>query len=381
MQNPSPTLSQGDPLKSVALPSTAGAAVGAAEWFGRYTVLLFYMSEQLPVGVARLEAMRDAYEQFADRNVGVYGISVSSPADQKAFNDHRPLPFPLLSDNEFRLSTLLGALRPPEQNLENAMHTQMVAFQRTVILSPNGRIHRIYENSDPTSHPSELLSEIDAQLERDPARRMHQHAPVLIVPDVLPPEECNKLIDIWHTHGNADSGFMQQVGGKTVGVYDYQHKIRRDHFMQAGPDLTRIKQYISSRVLSAIATAFNYEVTRFEDIRIACYDAERGGFFRPHRDNTTDATAHRRFAMSLLLNNDYEGGALRFPEYGLHEYRPSAGSAVVFSCSLLHEAMDIQAGKRFVMLTFFYGEKEAKIREEYNRRTGGAYRSVSQSGT
>ena len=115
--------------------------------------------------------------------------------------------------------------------------------------------------------------------------------------------------------------------------------------------------------------AFNYNATRFEDFRIACYDASRGGYFRPHRDNTTEGTAHRRFAMSLLLNDDYEGGHLRFPEHSVHQYRPKAGSAVVFSCSLLHEATDVTAGRRFVLLSFFYGEAEARRREEYSRAT------------
>jgi predicted 2-oxoglutarate/Fe(II)-dependent dioxygenase YbiX len=118
-------------------------------------------------------------------------------------------------------------------------------------------------------------------------------------------------------------------------------------------------------------------VTRREDFRIACYDASRGGYFRPHRDNTTDGTAHRRFAMSLLLNNDYDGGFFRFPEYGKHTFRPEAGGAVIFSCSLLHEATDVTAGRRFVLLSFLYGETEAKAREEYNRRVGGDYKASS----
>jgi predicted 2-oxoglutarate/Fe(II)-dependent dioxygenase YbiX len=79
--------------------------------------------------------------------------------------------------------------------------------------------------------------------------------------------------------------------------------------------------------------------------------------------------------MSLLLNDDYEGGYLRFPEYGLHRYRTKAGGACIFSCSLLHEATDVTAGLRFVLLSFFYGEAEAKMREEYNKRTGRAYRA------
>jgi predicted 2-oxoglutarate/Fe(II)-dependent dioxygenase YbiX len=79
--------------------------------------------------------------------------------------------------------------------------------------------------------------------------------------------------------------------------------------------------------------------------------------------------------MSLLLNDDYEGGYLRFPEYGLHRYRTKAGGACIFSCSLLHEATDVTAGLRFELLSFFYGEAEAKMREEYNKRTGRAYRA------
>jgi hypothetical protein len=39
------------------------------------------------------------------------------------------------------------------------------------------------------------------------------------------------------------------------------------------------------------------------------------------------------------------------------------------------EATDVTAGRRFVLLSFFYGEQEAKLRDEYNRRVGGAYRA------
>ena len=57
--------------------------------------------------------------------------------------------------------------------------------------------------------------------------------------------------------------------------------------------------------------------------------------------------------MTLNLNTDeYEGGELRFPEFGPNLYRPGAGDAVVFSCSLLHEALDVTKGSRFTLLSF-----------------------------
>jgi predicted 2-oxoglutarate/Fe(II)-dependent dioxygenase YbiX len=171
---------------------------------------------------------------------------------------------------------------------------------------------------------------------------------------------------------------MVSDGQKTVGKFDYNSKIRRDHFIPRGSELDKeARTWIARHVVPEVFKAFNYEVTRLEDMKIACYDAARGGYFRPHRDNTTGATAHRRFAVSVLLNDEYEGGYLRFPEYAPHMYRPKAGGAAVFGCSLLHEATDVTAGRRFVLLTFLYGEKEAKAREEYARKTGGDYRATS----
>jgi hypothetical protein len=34
-------------------------------------------------------------------------------------------------------------------------------------------------------------------------------------------------------------------------------------------------------------------------------------------------------------------------------YRPPAGGGVVFSCSLLHEALPVTEGRRFGLFTFF----------------------------
>ena len=38
---------------------------------------------------------------------------------------------------------------------------------------------------------------------------------------------------------------------------------------------------------------------------------------------------------------------------------------MVFSCSLMHEATPVTAGKRYCFLPFFYNEPAAKIRERY----------------
>lgn len=321
---------------------------------------------------AELLMFRDSYEQFSRLGVAIVGVSPHRAQCVAAMAERYGLPFRIVPDPE-RLSFRMFA----PTALTNSQEPRGVAGEvAAVLVAPSTRVLRTYHRREPAvGLVNEVLADLQQLLFAEPARDVVQQAPVLLVPDVLPPALCRSLIELWESQGNEDSGFMTEVEGKTVGVYDYQNKIRRDHFLKPGPMEDAVKACLAARVLPEVQIAFNYIVTRREDFRIACYDAARGGYFRPHRDNTTAGTAHRRFALSLLLNDDYEGGYLRFPEYAPHHYRPRAGGAAVFSCSLLHEATDVCAGRRFVLISFFYGEPEARMREEYNRRTGGTYKA------
>jgi hypothetical protein len=83
-------------------------------------------------------------------------------------------------------------------------------------------------------------------------------------------------------------------------------------------------------LLVPIERSFQFKASLIERYLVARYD-EGAGHLRPHRDNTTSATSHRRFALTLNLNADeYEGGDLRFPEVGMRTYRASTGGAIVF---------------------------------------------------
>jgi predicted 2-oxoglutarate/Fe(II)-dependent dioxygenase YbiX len=97
---------------------------------------------------------------------------------------------------------------------------------------------------------------------------------------------------------------------------------------------------------------------------VSCYSAEDGGHFRPHRDNTTKGTAHRRFAVSINLNDDFEGGEVSFPEYGPRSFKAPVGGAVVFSCSLLHAVSRVTRGQRYAFLPFVYDDAAARLREQ-----------------
>ena len=61
--------------------------------------------------------------------------------------------------------------------------------------------------------------------------------------------------------------------------------------------------------------------------------------------------------MSLNLNGDLEGGWLVFPESAGLKVSPPTGAAAVFACSVLHQALPVTRGRRFVLTTFFRQKK------------------------
>ncbi|MDE3000166.1 MAG: 2OG-Fe(II) oxygenase [Gemmatimonadota bacterium] len=188
-------------------------------------------------------------------------------------------------------------------------------------------------------------------------RVVDTQAPVLLIPNVLDPEICNFLMQVWENRGNVETGVEQSRGEVRGERIDVEQKSRRDHVVEDDKLVRLLSSTIGRRILPELHRAFAYRATRFEGFKIACYDAESGGFFHAHRDNLSPSTAHRRFALTLNLNDPYTGGCLRFPEFGPHLYRPGAGGAVVFSCSHLHEVTEVTSGRRFALLSFLFGDE------------------------
>lgn len=194
-------------------------------------------------------------------------------------------------------------------------------------------------------------------------------APVLVAPNIFEPEFCKRLIEHYRSKEPNQSGITQQDNtGRTFVALDDSFKRRRDVLIAEETLRDAIMQRVYWRLSPMIERAFMWRPTRMERYLVACYDAESGGFFKPHRDNTTHGTAHRRFAVTINLNaGEYEGGDLRFPEFGSRTYRAPTGGAVVFSCGLLHEATPVTKGERYAFLPFLYDDAAAKVREANNQ--------------
>ena len=189
----------------------------------------------------------------------------------------------------------------------------------------------------------------DAQA-RDEARIVDRQAPVLLVDSVLEPALIGQILEFWERSEKLENAVSAGHAGDTYArdVVKRRSDVHIHNEALKAALLDRLKR----RLLPEIYKTFRSKIASYEDFRVGCYSEDNQGEFRRHRDNITRNTAHRRFALSINLNAGFEGGEVRFPEYGRTLYRPRPGGGVVFSCALLHEVLPVTKGRRFVLLSF-----------------------------
>lgn len=185
-----------------------------------------------------------------------------------------------------------------------------------------------------------------------PPRAISMQAPVLFIPSVLDDALCDRLLDAW-ARGKRGKNIINVAKGRKSSQAARADTKRRSDYIVEGPLEHEVLLMLMPRIAPEVERAFAFDKEwGFEKFRIGCYDAADAGFFRAHRDNPAAGLQHRQFACSVNLNDGYEGGALRFPEYSMDRHVPPKGGALVFACGLLHEVIPVTAGRRFTLLTF-----------------------------
>lgn len=326
---------------------------------GRPILLLFFGSAAQPACAQALQQVLANRALFDDVNGCFFGIT-TDPWDETEGRIAQQLPgLRFFLDHDCKLSRLFGA---------NEGDTYVPLW---LVLDRQLRVAGRFVLED-AKQAMACLSALRVDDDGSP------WAPVLLAPRILEPELCRHLVALYNARGGEESGFMREIDGKTVGVVDPAHKRRSDLTIDDEELRRALMVRVHNRLAPMIERAFQFRATRMERYIVACYDSATGGHFRAHRDNTTKGTAHRRFAVSINLNaEDFEGGDLCFPEFGQRLYRPPTGGAVVFSCSLLHEARPVRRGRRYAFLPFLYDDAAARQREANNPyldENVGAYR-------
>lgn len=327
---------------------------------GRNVILCFIGSGSLRQSARAVATLRSVEAGLHRRGILIYLVTADSNDRTNASlesEDRRTMPF---WDQGSAIHRLYGMMF--RETAEG--RTRTVLRQGCFVVGKNLRLTEFLELAPAETFAARLLAAVDRLPAPAPLAPVGGHAPVLQIPEVFDRDLCRDLIAAYDADGGAPSGVMRDVNGITTGFFDTAVKRRQDAMITDRELLARVRRSLGNRVVGEIRKVHAFDACRIERFIVGCYDAGDRGYFKAHRDNGGPGTAHRRFAVTINLNaEDFDGGELWFPEYGPHLYKPATGAALVFSCSMLHEARPVTAGRRYAFLPFLFDVAAARIRE------------------
>jgi len=325
---------------------------------GRYVVLCFYLTAEDAQGRGAVDAMLRNRSLFDDDRASFFGISLD-PRDEATRRVSDSLPgVRFVWDFDESVARQYGA-RP----LQAAAAGEPAPSRRFwMVVDPTLHVLAVFPFGTADEQHQAVFDLVRRLPPPDRFAGFEIPAPILILPNVLEPQLCRRLIDLYDADGGSETGVMRQKEGQTVGVIDASFKRRKDYTITDQELIAVLQQRVKRRVAPEIEKLFFMPITRMERYIVGCYTAEDGGHFRPHRDNKTPLTAHRRFAVSVNLNAEFDGGEVSFPEYNRRGHKAPPGWAVIFPCAILHAVSQVTRGRRYAFLPFIYDDAGARIR-------------------
>mgnify|MGYP001302976164 CR=1 FL=1 len=175
----------------------------------------------------------------------------------------------------------------------------------------------------------------------------------------ISPEVCQSIIDLSKKQKFFDAGvvFPDSEG---VGI-DKDRRIGKHNFNNQQWVYDLIWPYMEEANKEA---EWNFEISSAESYQVAKYEV--GDHYKTHmdslgthstrwieKDNSNLHNKTRKMSMSLILNDDYEGGDLIL--YGAGKVKQEIGSMVFFPSFLLHEVGPVTKGTRYSLVVWFLG--------------------------
>ena len=341
------SLRPGDRIPDFVLPGLDGKLRKFVWSFTGDPVALLAVADLSALDAAQFATLRDACTAASTKLVVVAGnpVAAAGPLWKKlGAGSEEPL---LLCDGK-------GQFLPAFLSQAGAVSFgQGIGMrQRVIVLDPNQRVAGTFDTRALMA-AAEAIGDVAQSVRADGGADLCLNtamAPVLVLPRVFEPDFCTQLIRLWGKGDHKDSGVSSRYGNVDMAAL----KRTEDYTIVEPMMLKAVSDRLAYRIGPELTKvfAFDREFT-FDSHVVLSYSAEGRHFFAAHRDNGAPTTADRAFAVSLNLNDDFEGGELVFPEYAAVRVSPPAGAAAVFSCSLLHAVGPVTRGRRYALTTFF----------------------------
>lgn len=123
-----------------------------AQYRGQWLVLYFYPKDFTPGCTTEVCKYRDDYLALRKEGAQVLAISLDNVKSHAAFADKYHAPFPMLADSNHAVASEYGVL--------TSTMGMKYAARTTFIISPDGRVAKVYTGVDPSSNSKQVLTEL-----------------------------------------------------------------------------------------------------------------------------------------------------------------------------------------------------------------------------
>ncbi len=153
------TLDAGDPAPDFEMKDQDGTVHKLSDYAGKTVVLYFYPKDDTPGCTVEACSFRDNYQEIMDTGAVLFGVSADDAESHEKFRDKFDLPFPLLVDEEAKVSTAYGVWG--EKNMYGRKF--MGINRATFMIGPDGTLTKIWKRVKPEGHGEDVLGSIKEQ--------------------------------------------------------------------------------------------------------------------------------------------------------------------------------------------------------------------------
>ena len=191
---------------------------------------------------------------------------------------------------------------------------------------------------------------------------------IFVYENFLTPEECIAAIKVLDKQAE-----NEKVKWMPISFYEsYSSVLPQDN----DPELAEFGlsndffSVVKKRIIDTVAEVAGVESNEIVQIGYHTQKWEPGAYARPHSDNTEMDGAESpfersRYASFLYLNENFEGGELRFINQDI-SIKPKVGMLATFSGTFhnIHEVTIIKSGVRYTIGSFWDDREESKYSQE-----------------
>ncbi|HYC14499.1 MAG TPA: redoxin domain-containing protein, partial [Stellaceae bacterium] len=177
-------LAAGDVAPPLALKTAEGEIIdlGADAVIGNPLVVVFWPRFDAAPVAAAVASMSAALSALSSLGARVFAVTLAQP--REVAEQHLPMPVLLDRDGKAFAAWSAGTREQPT----------------TVVLRQNGHVTAILKG-DPTAQAEGAVAAVRMLLEERKTLVPTPHAPILVLPEVMSPEDCRRLIQIYETRG------------------------------------------------------------------------------------------------------------------------------------------------------------------------------------